>query len=73
MIDEESRYEKYQKARTDKLMYEILTPLDKQFNDKKALREELIKRGYERVKNVTLENYARKWEKIIDEALEKIK
>ena len=37
------------------------------------LREELIKRGYERVKNVTLENYARKWEKIIDEALEKIK
>lgn len=29
------------------------------------LREELIKRGYAKIKNLTLENYAKKWEKII--------
>jgi len=36
------------------------------------LRHQLIRKGYERVKGVTLENYARQWEKIIDEALERI-
>ena len=33
------------------------------------LREELIQKGYDRTKNLTLENYAKKWEKVIDEAL----
>lgn len=37
------------------------------------LRQELIKKGYQRVKNLTLENYAKQWEKIIDEAIEVIK
>ena len=36
------------------------------------LRQELIKKGYQRVKNLTLENYARRWEKIIEEALGRI-
>lgn len=36
------------------------------------LRQELIEKGYQKVKNLTLENYARKWEKIIEEALERI-
>ncbi len=35
-----------------------------------GLRKELIQKGYERVKDMTLENYARHWEKIIEEALE---
>lgn len=38
----------------------------------KKLRQELIKKGYRRVKDLTLENYAKQWEKIIEEALEKI-
>ena len=33
------------------------------------LRKELVKKGYERVKNMTLENYAKQWEQIIDKAL----
>jgi len=37
------------------------------------LRQELIKKGYERVKGLTLESYAKQWEKIIEEALEKIR
>ena len=37
------------------------------------LREELVKRGYERVKNFTLENYAKQWEKIIEEVIGMIK
>ncbi len=36
------------------------------------LRRELIKKGYQKVKNLTLENYAKQWEKIIEEALKKI-
>ena len=36
------------------------------------LRQNLIGGGYEKVKDMTLENYAKKWEKIIDEALERI-
>ena len=36
------------------------------------LRQELIKKGYQRVKDLTLENYAKQWEKIIKEALKKI-
>lgn len=38
----------------------------------KKLRQELIKKGYRRVKDLTLENYAKQWERIIEEALEKI-
>ena len=34
-----------------------------------SLRQELIRKGYERIKDLTLENYARQWEKIIEEAL----
>lgn len=37
------------------------------------LRQNLIRKGYERVKDMTLENYAKQWEKVIDEALERIK
>ena len=33
------------------------------------LRKELIQKGYERTKELTLENYARQWEKVIEEAL----
>lgn len=33
------------------------------------LRQQLIKNGKERTRNLTLENYAKKWEKIIEEAL----
>ncbi len=36
------------------------------------LRQNLIRKGYERVKNMTIENYAKQWENIIDEALERI-
>lgn len=34
------------------------------------LREKLKKKGYERVKHLTIENYARDWEKIIMEVIE---
>ncbi len=34
------------------------------------LRKELIQKGYERVKDMTLENYARQWERVIEEALD---
>ncbi len=39
------------------------------------LRKELTKKGYERVrnKNLTIENYAKKWEAVIEEALEIVK
>ena len=37
------------------------------------LRKELIQRGYDRVKNMTLENYAKQWEKVIEEALVKVR
>lgn len=33
------------------------------------LRSDLRKRGYKKVKDLTLENYARQWEKIIEEAM----
>lgn len=36
------------------------------------LRQELVKKGYQRVKNLTLENYAKQWQKIIEEALKNI-
>lgn len=36
-----------------------------------SLRKELIQKGYERVKNLTFENYAKQWEKVIEEALAK--
>jgi glycosyltransferase involved in cell wall biosynthesis len=35
------------------------------------LRQEFIQKGYERIKDMTLENYAKKWEKVISEALER--
>jgi glycosyltransferase involved in cell wall biosynthesis len=31
-----------------------------------SLRKELIQKGYERTKDLTLENYAKQWEKIIE-------
>ncbi len=37
----------------------------------KELRQELIKKDYDRVEDLTLENYAKQWEKIIEEALSK--
>jgi glycosyltransferase involved in cell wall biosynthesis len=37
------------------------------------LRQNLIRKGYERIRNMTIENYAKQWENIIDEALERIK
>jgi len=33
------------------------------------LRAELVKKGYDRIKNLTLENYAKQWENIIEGAL----
>ena len=35
----------------------------------KSLRQELVKKGYTRTKNMNLENYGKKWEIIIEEAL----
>ncbi|MCM8833253.1 MAG: glycosyltransferase family 4 protein [Candidatus Omnitrophica bacterium] len=37
------------------------------------LRSELVNRGYERVKDLTIENYAKQWEKIIEEVLRSVK
>ena len=39
------------------------------------LRQELTKKGYERVKskNLTMENYAKKWKGVVEEALETVK
>lgn len=34
-----------------------------------SLRKELVNKGYERIKNLTLENYAKQWEEIIREAI----
>lgn len=39
----------------------------------KDLRSDLIRKGYKKVKDMTLERYAKQWEAIIDEALGKIK
>jgi glycosyltransferase involved in cell wall biosynthesis len=36
------------------------------------LRKELVNKGFERVKNLTIENYAKEWEKILEEVLSKI-
>lgn len=36
-----------------------------------SLRKELIQKGYQRVKDLTIENYAKQWEEIIEEALRK--
>lgn len=36
------------------------------------LRKKLIKKGYERLKDLTLENYAKQWKETIDEVLDKI-
>ncbi len=33
------------------------------------LRQELIKKGYERIKDLTLENYAKQWESVIEEVM----
>ena len=35
-----------------------------------GLRQELIKKGHYRVKDMTLENYAKQWEQVIEEALD---
>jgi glycosyltransferase involved in cell wall biosynthesis len=35
------------------------------------LRESLIQKGYERIKNLTMDNYAKQWENIFKEALRK--
>lgn len=37
------------------------------------LRQELVKKGYESVKELTLENYAKNWERIIEEALKEMR
>lgn len=34
-----------------------------------ALRKELVKKGYERIKDLTFENYAKQWQQVINEAL----
>jgi len=51
---------------------DIAVKIYKIWTDKK-LRQELIKKGYSRMKDVTMKEYAKQWEKIIDEALERIK
>lgn len=42
---------------------------DKIYNiwDSQQIREELVKKGYERIKHLSLENYAAKWEELINE------
>lgn len=37
-----------------------------------ALRKELIKKGYDRIKNFTLENYTKQWEEVIKDALQNV-
>jgi len=37
------------------------------------LRERFIKKGHERVKGLTIENYTRQWEKVIAEALKQVR
>jgi glycosyltransferase involved in cell wall biosynthesis len=37
------------------------------------LRNELIKKGYERIKDMTLNKYANQWEQVIEELLRKVK
>lgn len=37
------------------------------------LRQNLVIKGYKRTKNITLENYAKQWERVIIDALERIK
>jgi len=39
----------------------------------KDLRIDLIRKGHKKIKDMTLERYAKQWEDVIDEALEKIK
>jgi len=39
----------------------------------KDLRSDLIRKGYKKAKNITLERYAKQWEAVIDDALERIK
>jgi glycosyltransferase involved in cell wall biosynthesis len=39
----------------------------------KDLRSDLIRKGYKKIKDITLERYAKQWEDVIDEALGKIK
>ena len=39
----------------------------------KGLKIDLIRKGYKKVKEMTLERYAKQWEAVIDESLEKIK
>ncbi|MCM8824399.1 MAG: glycosyltransferase, partial [Candidatus Omnitrophica bacterium] len=51
---------------------EMAEKIYKVWTDEK-LRQELIEKGQRRVKDMTLENYARKWEKIIEEAISLIK
>ena len=38
------------------------------WNDE-SLRKELVNKGYERIKNLTLENYSKQWEEIIRECI----
>ena len=38
----------------------------------KSLRQSLVERGYNRIKGLTLEDYARKWEEIIKEVMSKL-
>lgn len=45
-------------------IYKVLTD--------KSLRKELVQNGYERVKNLTHENYAKQWENIRMEALSNV-
>jgi len=33
------------------------------------LRKTLVQKGYERIKDLTLEHYAKEWEKVIDRVL----
>ena len=35
------------------------------------LRRELVQKGFERIKDMTIKNYAKQWEKVIEEAVDK--
>ncbi len=38
-----------------------------------SLRQQLVQRGYEQVKDLTQENYARQWETVIETALQRMR
>lgn len=51
-------------------MEDMADKIHKMWTDEN-LRKELVRKGYKRVQGLTLENYAKQWENIIDQAVER--